>query len=118
MSASLTSTGVTFNDGTEQNSAAIGFEQTWRDMTGARASHTTYQNTTGRPIQVMITLPDTGDRSPWLEVWVNSVQLTRVNYDDAGLFGTCLPSFIVPVGGSYVVYVTNGGSISRWTELR
>lgn len=118
MSTSLTSTGVTFTDGTTQSSAAVGFGQTWQDMTAARVSGTIYTNTTGRPIQVLATLPDTGGASPSASVLVDGVQVLSVNYDDGGLFGTCIPSFIVPNGANYAVTVSNRGTISRWVELR
>lgn len=54
MATTTTGTGVTFSDGTSQSSCAIGYGQSWVDVTGSRALNTTYTNSTGRPIQVYV----------------------------------------------------------------
>ena len=47
--------------GTEQHMVAndLGWGQTWQNVSGSRTFSTSYQNTTGRPIQVALSLDTT-----------------------------------------------------------
>jgi hypothetical protein len=90
---------------------SIGVGQTWQDVLASRAVNTSYQNTTGRSIQVIITL-NASDRliqvssnnSTW--VTLTSSQSSRTPY-----------AFVVPPSWYYQV---SGAATTPvyWTELR
>jgi hypothetical protein len=86
---------------------SIGYGQTWQNVTGSRAVTTTYYNTTGKPIQVMIAQN------------ANATQTATVSGLSATSFTGSFLNFIVPVGGSYS-YTNGGGNMTSvvWLELR
>ena len=48
---------MSFLDTTPSNlTNGLGFGQTWTDVTSSRAKDTVYQNTTGKPIMISVTL--------------------------------------------------------------
>ena len=89
------------------STSSIGFGQTWQAFTFGtnRISGTTYYNTTGKPIQVLI----------------NGSGVSGTFFVDGIKLGTwsgvaeTAQSAIVPPGGSYVATAT---SILQWSELR
>ena len=88
--------------------SVIGLGQTWQDVTASRSVGVTYTNTTGKPIQLSITVSG------------SSISLTIsgiVAWTGSGAVGTSLnyTSCIVPNGGTYVL---SSGTISKWAELR
>jgi hypothetical protein len=108
MSLDLNGTsGITFNNGSNQNVGGVGIGQTWQDVLASRASGVTYTNTTGKPIMVNVT--ENTNTTSYL--YVDGV---LVSYH----FGTgadLTMSAIVPNGSNYSV--TAGGLIG-WAELR
>jgi hypothetical protein len=90
---------------------AIGVGQTWQDVSGSRAHSTSYQNTTGKPIQVAITgasnqrnIEVSVNNSTWVTVGQTSGQNNQAN------------CFIVPSAHYYQV---NGNTtFNFWAELR
>lgn len=104
--------------------SALGWGQTWQDVTASRAYATSYQNTTGRPISVSVmtgnnstsgtsyTFDISENNSTWLTIALGNTS----NDDNYGFRG----SFIVPNGIYY--RVTRSGSstaaINAWVELR
>lgn len=90
----------------------IGVGQTWQNVLGSRVSGTTYTNSTGKPIMVMVSA-NRANSGYSMTVVVNGV--TIVTADTSGVFyGSYDLSFIVPSGNTYVVT----GSIRGWAELR
>ena len=91
-------------------SPAIGSGQTWQDVTGSRASGTTYTNSTGKPIYVLI--GSNAGAGPTNTLTVGGVVVVSVveGTDSNQSFGA-----IVPPGLTYVVSVT---SMVKWVELR
>lgn len=89
----------------------VGVSQTWQNVTSSRATGTTYTNSTGKPIQVMVS--QRGGASVYSYAYVSSVQVSQVTTTTAtvGIFPT---SFIVPNGATYSVT----GTIDYWAELR
>lgn len=88
----------------------IGVGQTWQNVLGSRAASTSYQNTTGRPIAVSLTLDGTG-RS----VQVSANNVTWVDVAQSSGSKTSM-SFIVPASWYYRI---NGSTvINVWAELR
>lgn len=91
--------------------SSFGSGQTWQNVTGSRALSTTYYNTTGKAIAVVV-------------VGTASAVTVQLNVNGAAIssftMGTAQPAngfFIVPAGGNYSVSF-GSGSISTWYELR
>jgi hypothetical protein len=107
--------GTTWN-AWEWAGAGVGVNQSWTDVTSSRTSGTVYTNSTGKPIQVVVsgaTVGTTGSLSANVQavtVYTASWSLTTGNY----LIGT---SFIVPAGHQYNV-LWSSTAISSWRELR
>jgi hypothetical protein len=91
---------------------AIGVGQTWQDVSASRATSTTYQNTTGRPIMLSMmsgsssttAVQTSVDASTWLD-----------HFDNGGVAGRTHISLIVP---NLVYYRTTGNKPNIWLELR
>lgn len=93
----------------------IGVNQTWQSVT--RVAGTSYQNTTGRPIQVVMNFDGdfmnasfqvSQDNSTWLTVYTDG--------GDGGPAGG--PSIIVPNNYYYRATTSGGATIAAWVELR
>ena len=92
----------------------IGVGQTWQAVT--RSLGTTYTNSTGRPIQVMVSMRGQGAGAAI--AYVNGLEIARANSPDCcGVpqYPTVPFSFIVPNGNTYLC---TGNGLSRWVELR
>ena len=91
--------------------ASIGNGQTWQSVTGSRAAGTSYQNTTGMPIMVVIH----GNANGAQNMQVSSDNSTWIN---VGSFNAAneAASFIVPDNWYY--RAQSGASILFWSELR
>lgn len=88
---------------------SLGYGQTWQNVSGSRATSTTYYNTTGKPIVVIVTGGLTSDLVPT----VNGVSLAATAANSTQNRNSV--TFIVPPNASYSVLVT---TIAGWTELR
>ena len=89
--------------------SSVGVDQTWQDVTASRAAAVTYTNSTGKPIEVVITKSGNGGHA----VVVDGVTI-GVPDDAAGL--NYMVSFIVPNGSTYSI--ATGATVILWTELR
>jgi hypothetical protein len=87
----------------------LGVGQAWQNVTANRVGNTSYQNTTGKPIQVFIQ----GTEGGVTNAQVSSNGTTWV--DMGGLYGYGKSSFIVPKGYYYRI---NATPFNLWTELR
>lgn len=110
----FSSTGaITDKDGNTINSP-IGVGQTWQDVSASRTSGTTYTNSTGKPIMVMLGATAVSG-TPNLTVTVGGVQIINFGFP----YGTSNPaSFIVPNNTTYVCTFGTGTGIGKWVELR
>jgi len=90
--------------------SSLGYGQVWTDVSGSRSSGTTYYNTTGKPISVMINVSSGGSAS--ITITVSGVVAFFTQITNANPGG----SAIIPPGASYVA--TLSGSTTYWTELR
>lgn len=96
---------------------ALGYRQTWQNVTASRVAGTIYTNTTGRPVFVLINIfwSDSTDN-----VTLNVNGSPVVDTAEGGLHGWSSPiSVIIPPGSTY--NLTSTGSllpIKRWMELR
>ena len=92
---------------------ALGFNQSWQNVSSSRQSGVTYQNNTGKPIQVIISVFSTNS------VESNVLKVGGITLFDGDL-GTggmvSIQSFIVPNGASYIFTTT--AQIRSWSELR
>jgi len=90
---------------------SIGYGQTWQSLGGSRSANTAYQNTTSRPIQVMIQSSTGG------AIQVSTNGSTFVSVASAvGAPGSWrnMVTFIVPVNHYYKITST----FEYWSELR
>ena len=110
----LNSAGITGNlvGNATTASNAIGFNQTWQDLTASRAAGTTYTNSTGRPISVSVRVRRD---DCWLELYIDSL-LISVFGETAGHAQVTVTG-IVPAGSTYRVESIYGGTLN-WYELR
>jgi len=91
---------------------AIGVGQSWSEVTSSRAVNTTYTNTTGKPIQIMVTTANWNNAGSF-ELVLDGVPVTSFGNQDG--YNQSKPvSAIVPNGSTYRV----NGSFTKWSELR
>jgi len=123
--------GVTFPDATAQATAPtqIGVGQTWTDVktSPGRVSGTTYTNSTGKPIQVFVSVNSNGGGNSNTNASVavvSGVTISTINTAESSGFYNLphIHSFIVPNLGTYSVTNTAGSgqtmTFLSWTELR
>jgi hypothetical protein len=107
---------LTAAQGKVLNDQAFGVGQSWQDVKASRALGTTYTNTTGKPIYVIVVneFYDYGDP---VEVFVNNIKLLSVDKGvGVGWLGDT--SFVVPAGQTYKVTKVAYPNIQSWVELR
>ena len=93
---------------------AIGVGQSWSDVTSQRANNTTYTNTTGRPIQLFISVNVGGQGDDIGTFNIDGVVMT---IRDAAAWSHL--SFIIPNGSSYKLSVNASQyNLLTWAELR
>lgn len=96
-----------------RNANALGWGQTWQNVTGSRSASTSYQNTTGRPIAVAIhTNGVAGNHA--LEVSTNNSSWLVVSQSGSASALISTNRAIVPPG----YYYRYTGNIAGWMELR
>ena len=97
---------------TVASASGIGVGQTWRNVTNDRAKETPYQNTTGKPIMVVV-LPASYNI---VTLYVSSDNINWVNIGIGSAFGSSDNSIggIVPVQHWY----KTSGNHRNWAELR
>ena len=94
---------------------ALGVNQTWQDVTASRVYNTAYQNTTGRPINVVII--DELGAGGHTQVSVDGTTWLNIGYFHPDNSETV--SFVVPDGTYYrVSYGGSNTSADYWMELR
>ncbi len=116
-----TSGNVLTSDGTSWTSAApvLGLgnaSQTYTDVTASRTRGTSYTNSTGSPIFVMIFGDDNSAQPLELAVTVDSVTLPLQSGSPTGSITSF--TFIVPIGKTYSVTWNVNASVTAWWELR
>jgi len=107
----LTSNGTTW---TSAAPSAIGVGQTWSNVTGSRLLGSTYTNSTGKPIQVSISILQGSSGNGTLAI--GGVNVGTVSA--SGLSEISGISAIVPNGNTYK-YTVNAGTqtLNTWAEL-
>ena len=96
-----------------------GSGQTYQDVTASRAGGTTYTNSTGKPILVIITVNQAASFVLNYSITVSSVVLAAVNVLTPAQSTTAVipTTFIVPNGSTYLLTITTG-TLNKWVELR
>jgi len=106
---------LTAAQGKVLNDRAFGVGQTWQDFTTSRVSGTTYTNSTGKTIHVLILINDTLNVS--LKVSVGGLAHTA-SYDVAP-YGAYPFSFPVPDGATYsLAWGAASSNLNFWWEMR
>ena len=94
--------------------AGIGVNQTWTNVLASRAANTTYTNSTGKSIFVMVSLSSVS--SSISSITINGTITSQITSNNGS--SQIIPvSFIVPNGQTYAV-VVGVGSLNNWMELR
>ena len=110
--------GATFNvAGTLQSGGVgmLGIGQSWSDVTSSRALGSTYTNSTGQPIQVVVSV--TMDDAEVLEFRIGGTAMSS-SYMHGGSPRRGQTTFIVPNGITYGMFNTSGTSdLVLWAEL-
>ena len=91
----------------------LGIGQTWQLVTGSRVSGTTYTNSTGKPIMVVVTLAASGGGVS-LSFVISGVTIPVFGFSASGGAGFAGGTVIVPDGATY----SCTGTINSWAELR
>ena len=94
--------------------SGIGVGQTWTNVTSSRANNTTYTNSTGTPIQVMVS--SNMATNVRMQTFISGTQAADGGISTA-YGGMAYSSFIVPNGITYKINMVYG-SIVYWWELR
>jgi len=100
---------------------ALGYNQTWQNVTSSRAYNTTYTNSTGKPIFVIVTGASTGSGSFTQYPYVNGTQIAASVPYAANSGYLSVIAFLVPNGLTYMVSNFGGNnttSLNTWYELR
>jgi hypothetical protein len=97
----------------------LGSGQTWTNLTASRSAGVSYQNTTGKPIQVNISTYNLSNSAVG-NLTVSGVIVAQTGSNGApttiGVTGTL--SAIVPPNASYIFSISGNVSINYWAELR
>lgn len=96
----------------------VGVGQTWQSP--SRAFGTTYTNSTGRPIQVVICVSPSGTNG-YVQVLCGGIQIAMLGvFSGAGSNVPATACFIVPDNTTYscTLYSGDTPSLNNWAELR
>jgi len=107
--------GFTGNAATASN--VLGNGQTWQDVTASRALSTTYTNSTGRSIEVFITIRGTANSA----IYSCTVSINGTVYGRVGGFGNTVyagGTYIIPAGATYAFAPSGSLALDQWSELR
>lgn len=99
------------------NATVIGMGQTWQNVTGSRAFSTTYTNSTGRPIQLMIDYSSAGSGSVFMTVTTNGVGVI-CGYTAPTVGSRSIATIIIPNGATYNAAPSVASTLHNWQELR
>jgi hypothetical protein len=106
-----------YHTGNEQQ---IGVGQTWQDVRGSRKLGVTYTNTTGKPIEILVSIGRTTTNPTHLDININSMGWVRVGEGGRNAYeGYASATVIIPSGSRYALRAATGSASLRvWMELR
>ena len=112
----LTSNGTTWASTAPATVSGLGLGgETWQDVTSSRAVDTTYTNTYGKPIAIIVQV---GNQTNGIYIYINDTLVIRHWYDvnaGAGQVGYSSGMIIIPAGATYKA---GNGTLRLWWELR
>lgn len=107
--------------GTDHSLLGLGVGQTWQDLTASRSANTSYQNTSGKPIQVSIYARNSAVNIAFAfqastdgSTWVDVANGTTNNADAANVSIQA----IIPDDHYYRFTATSSYTELNWSELR
>lgn len=95
---------------------AIGYGQSWSDVTASRALSTVYTNTEDAPIMVHINVTGDTANGRGIDVEIDGVVMIEGRSQGSG-YGPSV-EFIVPPGSTYEAIGEFTGTLTQWSELR
>ena len=108
-----TAAGLSIGGNAATASNAIGYNQTWQDVSGSRSSGTTYTNSTGRPIFISVKwFRDDGS----LFLTVDGLEIGATGSTAGPQYYTL--TAIIPAGSTYSAIANGSGGTLSWYELR
>ena len=110
----LTSNGTTWASSTPTGIGSS--SQTYQDVTSSRANGTTYTNSTGAPISVVLMASDASGQALNLAVTIGSTTLGT--FGGSGASSNREFTFIIPTGSTYSVAWNASANLTKWWELR
>ena len=112
--------GVTYPSGVVDSNASIGYTQTWTNVVGSRALGTTYTNSTGRPIFIVVVVGGGTVINCIATLTVSGITTIAYGTNSGTAGGASYPivSALIPVGGTYSVQNANNATLQSWFELR
>jgi len=97
--------------------SSIGVSQTWQNLTGSRAIGTTYTNSTGKPIEVIVACTGNGANGLFGVTLNSAVTVFSPSTYGGGVWTSM--SFIVPDGNTYTLSQQGANvTLQVWAELR
>ena len=107
------SSSATVNSDAVRFDQVIGIGQTWQDLGASRSINITYTNTTGKPIQILLSRLGSGAFRTDTLLIDGVVAIEQVaNANTTGMFF----SAIIPNGSTYRINAIN--AYPKWFELR
>jgi hypothetical protein len=95
----------------------LGVGQTWQSMGASRAIGTTYTNTTGRTIVVIVSGTGGGANGLWGVTLNSAISYYTPSTYTASVWTAC--EFIVPAGQTYALSQQGSNvTLQNWSELR
>lgn len=92
--------------------AQLGVGQTWQNVTASRAVSTTYTNSTGKPIQVLVSASTTNSGSAFTVNGLPAITWAGAFYANPTTSNMAI-SVIIPIGNTY-----SCSAFTSWYELR
>jgi len=108
--------GVVTSTNLNSSVVPIGADQTWTNVTSSRATGTTYTNTTGRPIMVVVSPTASGGLIGTFNIAGSAVGVVQHTPSGGGGGGPFF--YIIPNNVSYSVTNNANFAIATWYELR
>ena len=103
----------------DNGGGGVGVGQTWQNVFQSRNFGTTYTNSTGKPIQVNISMTVPTSSIDILTLNVSGLDVAKATATSSGAtLGIAFVTAIVPAGGTYQANPTSGGTKNAWAELR
>lgn len=110
------------NAATIAQSTDVGVSQTWQNLIGSRFLGATYKNSTGKPIQIYVSVRNTFNISSAeqsiIEINGLSIPFDGGGYNSDGAIKNASICIIIPNDATYRVRTLTNGNLVYWAELR